>query len=189
MIKAIETQYKGYKFRSRLEARWAVFFDAIGADWEYEKEGYELEDGTRYLPDFWLRFHEELDWGAFIEIKPTAPNDEEISKLYMLAKGTDQTVMAFWGKFEWDSWYAMVYRKGYGGECFIENGVYSPTEQVILSSELIWHEELNEHVPHAHHLPFGYYSWLVLPDRFKRQKIEKAMIAAKSARFEFGPGG
>jgi hypothetical protein len=25
--KAIETHYKGYRFRSRLEARWAVFFD------------------------------------------------------------------------------------------------------------------------------------------------------------------
>ena len=29
-IKAIETYYKGYRFRSRLEARWAVFFDAAG---------------------------------------------------------------------------------------------------------------------------------------------------------------
>lgn len=29
-MKAIETRYKGYRFRSRLEARWAVFFDALG---------------------------------------------------------------------------------------------------------------------------------------------------------------
>lgn len=41
-IKAIKTEYKGYRFRSRLEARWAVFFDALGVRWEYEKEGYEL---------------------------------------------------------------------------------------------------------------------------------------------------
>jgi hypothetical protein len=41
-IKAIETIYKGYRFRSRLEARWAVFFDALEIDWEYEKEGYVL---------------------------------------------------------------------------------------------------------------------------------------------------
>lgn len=33
-IKAIETYYKGYMFRSRLEARWAVFFDASGIKWE-----------------------------------------------------------------------------------------------------------------------------------------------------------
>ena len=29
-IKAIETRYNGYRFRSRTEARWAVFFDAFG---------------------------------------------------------------------------------------------------------------------------------------------------------------
>ena len=41
-LKAIETEYKGYRFRSRLEARWAVFFDACGVKWEYEPEGYVL---------------------------------------------------------------------------------------------------------------------------------------------------
>jgi hypothetical protein len=29
-IKAIETLYRGYRFRSRTEARWAVFFDGVG---------------------------------------------------------------------------------------------------------------------------------------------------------------
>lgn len=50
----IETRYKGYRFRSRLEARWAVFFDALGIRWEYEKQGFDLGDGYTYLPDFWL---------------------------------------------------------------------------------------------------------------------------------------
>lgn len=54
-IRPIETVYNGYRFRSRLEARWAVFFDAIGAEWEYEPEGYRLPDGTMYLPDFLLK--------------------------------------------------------------------------------------------------------------------------------------
>lgn len=54
-IKPIETIYKGYWFRSRLEARWAVFLDAIGADWEYEPEGFELENRIYYLPDFRIR--------------------------------------------------------------------------------------------------------------------------------------
>jgi len=40
-IRAIETEYAGYCFRSRLEARWAVFFDQMGYDWVYEPEGYE----------------------------------------------------------------------------------------------------------------------------------------------------
>lgn len=54
MIKAIETHYKGYRFRSRLEARWAVFFDALGLKWEYEVEGFDLGPLGWYLPDFWL---------------------------------------------------------------------------------------------------------------------------------------
>jgi hypothetical protein len=69
----IETNYGGCRFRSRLEARWAVFFDAVGVKWEYEVEGYETPDG-RYLPDFRLRLHNRH---VLFEIKPdhgpTAP--------------------------------------------------------------------------------------------------------------------
>lgn len=57
-ITPIETYYNGCYFRSRLEARWAVYFDLCGIDWEYETEGYEitLENGhtVKYLPDFVL---------------------------------------------------------------------------------------------------------------------------------------
>jgi len=42
MIKAIETKYAGCLFRSRLEARWARFFDAAGVRWEFEPEGFEM---------------------------------------------------------------------------------------------------------------------------------------------------
>lgn len=57
MIQAIETSYAGCRFRSRLEARWAVFFDHLGVEWEYEPQGYRVgAPGRRrsYLPDFWL---------------------------------------------------------------------------------------------------------------------------------------
>lgn len=64
-VKPIETFYNGYRFRSRLEARWAVFFDECNVKWEYEPEGFELKDGTRYLPDFYL-----TDLDAYVEIKP-----------------------------------------------------------------------------------------------------------------------
>ena len=66
IIKAIETRYAGYLFRSRLEARWAVLFDALGIKWEYEPEGFDLGRAGRYLPDFRLT---ALD--VWIEIKPT----------------------------------------------------------------------------------------------------------------------
>lgn len=68
MIKAIQTEYKGYRFRSRLEARWAVFFDALGIDWEYEPEGYDLGDLGWYLPDFYLP-----DSKTWVEVKPPFP--------------------------------------------------------------------------------------------------------------------
>lgn len=44
----IPTMYKGIQFRSRLEARWAVFFDTLGIKWEYEPQGYEI--GMAYEP-------------------------------------------------------------------------------------------------------------------------------------------
>ena len=69
-IKPIETVYKGYKFRSRLEARWAVFFDACGVEWEYEPEGYDLGDGVYYLPDFLLHDVDGRDGGdIYVEVK------------------------------------------------------------------------------------------------------------------------
>jgi len=52
-IKAIETYYNGYRFRSRLEAEWAVFFDSIGVKWIYEPEGLHIGN-LLYLPDFYL---------------------------------------------------------------------------------------------------------------------------------------
>lgn len=73
-VQAIETVYKGYRFRSRLEARWAVYLDAMQIEWEYEKEGYTLPDGTRYLPDFWLpeltvAGGGAMSYGMFLEVK------------------------------------------------------------------------------------------------------------------------
>lgn len=75
-IKPIETEYNGYKFRSRLEARWAVFFDKAGIRYEYEPEGFETEDGTRYLPDFYLP-----DDDMYVEVKPNRPEaSKELGK-------------------------------------------------------------------------------------------------------------
>lgn len=63
-MKAIETRYAGCLFRSRLEARWAVFFDTLGIEWQYEPEGFQLSDGRWYLPDFRL-----IACGTWIEVK------------------------------------------------------------------------------------------------------------------------
>lgn len=79
MITAIETQYRGYRFRSRLEARWAVFFDAMGIKWVYEPEGFNI-DGLYYLPDFLLP-----QISTYAEVKPHGLSDEEIRKVNALA--------------------------------------------------------------------------------------------------------
>ncbi|MFG3173685.1 hypothetical protein ACGFZC_01275 [[Kitasatospora] papulosa] len=64
-IQPIETRYAGHRFRSRLEARWAVFFDALGIRWEYEPQGYLVGPGRKpYLPDFWLPRQ-----GLWVEVK------------------------------------------------------------------------------------------------------------------------
>lgn len=64
-IHAIETYYAGHLFRSRLEARWAVFFDSLGIRWEYEPQGYRVGEQRRpYLPDFYLT---DLRW--WVEVK------------------------------------------------------------------------------------------------------------------------
>ena len=70
-MKAIDTIYNGYKFRSRLEARWAVFFDAAGIKYEYEPEGFDLGDGCLYLPDFYLSNVKCRDGksGLWVEVK------------------------------------------------------------------------------------------------------------------------
>lgn len=76
-IKAIETEYNCYKFRSRLEARWAVFFDAAGIEYQYEPEGIETSDGEKYLPDFYLP---ELE--TYVEVKGKRPGyEQEILRL------------------------------------------------------------------------------------------------------------
>lgn len=74
-MKSIETEYDGYRFRSRLEARWAVAFNELGVDYTYEPEGlkvpirfrlswYPRASVVRYLPDMFLP-----DLGYYAEVK------------------------------------------------------------------------------------------------------------------------
>jgi hypothetical protein len=61
------TVYAGCLFRSALEARWAVFFQAQGITWNYEPETFRLASGT-YIPDFHLSWRSGA--GAWAEVKP-----------------------------------------------------------------------------------------------------------------------
>ncbi len=77
-VKAIPTHYRGVDFRSRLEARWAIWMDSLRIQWEYERDGFEDEHGLRYLPDFYLTKAK-----CYLEIKPVEPDAGEIRKAWL----------------------------------------------------------------------------------------------------------
>lgn len=77
-IAAKPTIYRGVRFRSRLEARWAVFFDAIGREWIYEPSFPELAS-IGYQPDFLLEDH--LGGTTVHEIKPLVGGWENLASL------------------------------------------------------------------------------------------------------------
>jgi hypothetical protein len=67
-IRAIPTTYGGIEFRSRLEAKWACFFDLICWPWEYEPI-----DLDGYIPDFVIKADSHP---IFVEIKPALSTQE-----------------------------------------------------------------------------------------------------------------
>jgi hypothetical protein len=89
---AIPNIYSGVVYRSRLEARWSVFLETLGVRALYEHEAYDLPDGTRYLPDFWLP-----GLATFLEVKPARPSREERQKCAALAVGTGLRVVLLEG--------------------------------------------------------------------------------------------
>jgi len=85
-ITAIETKYDGYKFRSRLEARWAVFFNTVAIEWEYEPQGFHIETyrgRINYLPDFWLGTGQWAEVKGFLDL-------DAMRRLHAIACGMAQ---------------------------------------------------------------------------------------------------
>ena len=97
MIKPIETIYAGSRFRSRLEARWAVFFNWLKIRYVYEPEGYELSDGTRYLPDFYLP-----DQDTFFEAKGVLTREDE-RKIQQFRKDINKPVVIGYDNMKFDA--------------------------------------------------------------------------------------
>lgn len=147
----IQTRYAGHLFRSRLEARWAVWFDSLKVRWDYEPEGFDLGDGFTYLPDFWLP-NEEF----WVEVKPEPLNEREQEVAFRLAEGSHSPVVSFVGppsrpafaayfgwnrperkRFPWpsDEFY-MRFETGMFQDFLLENGYevpdFEPTKEMIL---------------------------------------------------------
>lgn len=79
-MNAIQTKYAGCLFRSRLEARWAIFLDRMRYKWVYEPEGFVLPSGP-YLPDFELP-----EFGMYLEIKGFCATEIEKKRCYELSQ-------------------------------------------------------------------------------------------------------
>lgn len=82
-IQALETRWKGFRFRSRLEARWSVFFHTLKLDWYYEPQGFRLSQKMFYLPDYYVV---EPAW--WFEIKPYEPQGFDRTKLLTFGLNT-----------------------------------------------------------------------------------------------------
>lgn len=204
-IKPIETHYNGYRFRSRLEARWAVFFDAAGIKYEYEPEGFVIESyGVAYLPDFFLpRFK------TYVEIKRGNLPEEEMYKIedkceMFQVENPEYAMLLCYGdpvdmrmRIYYDSWEEELSR--YLPRCndafFIEgpgwwvpeihpSGKMSLVEECHCDNDVfiaVGHssDECVEQTPH----PFLIHLCTI---RHWRSFLESARSKARSARFEHG---
>lgn len=184
-IKAIETQYNGYRFRSRLEARYAVFFDSLNLRYEYEPEGFELWGGRRYLPDFWLP-----ELRSWVEIKGRVPTDAEVSLMYDLIGTRNSIGHIFFGlpgeylgiSFCWDL------GDSSGGQCAPSDSNWTVCQQcgsvgihIDCSHDLFFDEMFND--------PLLFCSCRPETSTYNDPKLTRAYVAAKQARFEHGERG
>ena len=203
MLKAIETRYAGHRFRSRLEARWAVFFDSLGWGWNYEPEGYELPCSGWYLPDFLVTPPPEDGWFAkqfWVEVKPQRESGLDIAEENKLRELACRT--GIFGFFGLDSNFKSSHREIYQFSCAFGD----PEEPYVWCDRLF----TGGAVPHSIFSPLRSReereSLVVDPDdrlRFLRElddllleatrpskvsfdRVERAQAAALSARFEHG---
>jgi len=176
MIKPIQTRYNGYHFRSRLEARWAVFFDALGIDYEYEPEGFDLGDGVCYLPDFWLPTFSHS--GMYCEVKPTG---SDFPKATRLAQVSEQWVWLCAGPPNFAIY--KILRLSFTKpqemlvDCGIPNYGSARDQNRMFSmpcSDACTGKDCNDYHP------------VVLPLDSFSDYYQRAVFAARSARFEHG---
>lgn len=180
-IKPIETNYNGYRFRSRLEARWAVFFDALKIKYYYEFEGFDI-DGTFYLPDFYLP---ELD--CYFEVKGVMTTEDEQKILKFAASinkqvfiGTaDFSVLLVYYNYIYDEW---AYDSNYAfiNEC-------DQCKKVMFVDPTVWYGDCPK--CNIDYVDKQFHAFAQEYDKrndLYAKKITSAILKAKQARFEHG---
>lgn len=204
-IKAIETRYKGYRFRSRLEARWAVFFDTLGVKWEYEKEGYDLGKLGWYLPDFWLP---RPEWGLWVEIKPREASCDEKQKCQALSLLTNSIVVLVAGS-PWPEEYDISVFDTGRHLTKVDNSQREITQWALWGESKSTVNFFGKNLGIVEQLDSGkrgyglvgpendlwllsgqgVFFWPATDNNFSDDLLMKAYTAARSARFEHGENG
>ncbi len=77
-IRAKPTTYKNWRYKSKLEAAWAAFFDLLG--WDFEYEPVALGD---WIPDFIIR---GKGGNTLVEVKPLVAPDEKIMRRMLMSR-------------------------------------------------------------------------------------------------------
>ena len=164
-VRPIDTRYRGYRFRSRLEARYAVLFDALGLAYEYEREGYDLGWALDwYLPDFWLPGLQ-----CFAEVKPDVFTPEDFARAAALG-----TTLLLDGMPE-----ARLYHCTGQGHC-------CDTDYARYLGGHGWGAVILDASVRKKRLWFDFGEGL---DAYALQAFHRAVDAARSARFEHGEHG
>lgn len=195
MIKAIETRYAGCRFRSRLEARWAVFFDRLNIPWEYEPQGYELPSG-RYLPDFYLPKQ-----AAHFEVKGVAPDDKYAELLADLVRATKQRLVLAVGSIPNPDAYEVQAEGALGATFWMEIFDGRPVEGPDGVQDFGWDNyqtwsrcdrcgSLDVQYDHRFCRNYcGCYAGQEFSVHYADEVVLDAYTAARSARFEHGERG
>ncbi len=119
-VKPLRTRYAGHEFRSRLEARWVVWFDTLGIPWQYELEGYEVAPNFWYLPDFFIP-----TWDAFVEIKPGPIQNPGLAKCACLCDLLDKQVIVVQGTPSIDKYTLKVFSPRPNSWCHTRECVFA----------------------------------------------------------------
>lgn len=88
------TMFDGCMYRSRLEARYAVFLKTLQIQFTYELMTFHLPGGRSYTPDFYL-----TDLKLFIELKPCYPHIEEMELCEQVAALGHDIALVFGSDF------------------------------------------------------------------------------------------
>ena len=183
-LRPIETKYNGFRFRSRLEARWAVFFDSLKLRYEYELEGFRLPSGVGYLPDFFLP-----DLELFVEIKPNrAIPLADLKKIMEFSLQGNNNVLLIIGTPTNEEMF-LINSTSCGPEDYEWEYEGEPDDTEIVSNILSnlseWASVCFGPTPLSHGWCLLYRS---LPP-YDDYHLKEALLKAKQARFEFGERG